>query len=85
MVEKPTVAISSDPKVDSLMEESGQNDYLLNIHDFSVETVIAALNRLDLNRDLVVRHLAACRAGAIPGFERQYNYLADLCVRRVSR
>ena len=50
----PTVAISFDSKVDWVMEDLGQTDYLLHIRDFTSEDVIEALSRIEFRRNLVV-------------------------------
>jgi polysaccharide pyruvyl transferase WcaK-like protein len=74
----PTVAISFDPKVDWVMEDLGQSEYLLQIRDFAAEDVIEAFDRIKLSRDSVVEQIASYRHGIISAFALQYDALAKL-------
>jgi polysaccharide pyruvyl transferase WcaK-like protein len=58
MSETPTVAISSGAKVDAVMFDLGQTDFLLQICDFTSNDVIEALDRLELRRDVVLQQIA---------------------------
>jgi polysaccharide pyruvyl transferase WcaK-like protein len=74
----PTVAISFDPKVDWVMEDLGQTDYLLHIHEFTAENVIQALGRLDGCRHAVRTQIAAYRQQILSASALQYENLAAL-------
>jgi polysaccharide pyruvyl transferase WcaK-like protein len=76
----PTVAISFDPKVDWLMEDLGQTEYLLKIRDFTSTDVIQALDRLEAHRDVVLQQVASYRHRLLPGSALQYDILAELAV-----
>jgi polysaccharide pyruvyl transferase WcaK-like protein len=76
--ETPTIVISCEPKVDWLMEDVGQTDYLLQFRDFTSTDVIGGLDRLQLNKDTVVQQIASYRHQMISVFTRQYETLAKL-------
>lgn len=78
MSETPPIAISFDPKVDSVMQDLEQTDYLLQISDFTSKDVIDALNRLETQRDLVLQQIASYRTRMHPVLALQYDALAQL-------
>jgi len=77
MSETPTVAISSGAKVDAVMSNLGQTDYLLPICDFTSNDVIEALDHLELRRDVVLQQIASYRHQMISVFAQQYDTLAE--------
>jgi polysaccharide pyruvyl transferase WcaK-like protein len=79
----PAVAISVDPKVDWVMEDLHQSDYLLHFQDFTAEDVLNAFDRIKARRDAVVEQIASYRQGVLsaPTFARQYDLLAGLAQR----
>jgi polysaccharide pyruvyl transferase WcaK-like protein len=80
---RPTIAISFDPKVDWVMEDLGQTDYLLQIRDFAAKDVIEALHSLELRRELVMEQIASYLHGITSAFALQYDGLVELA--RASR
>ena len=78
VTQRPTIAISFDPKVDWVMEELHQTDYLLQIRDFASHNVIDALSRIELRRKAVVEQIASYQHRMISGFASQYDALAKL-------
>jgi polysaccharide pyruvyl transferase WcaK-like protein len=78
ITQKPTIAISFDPKVDWLMQDFGQTDSLLQIRDFRSEEVLQALDRLIVHRSSVVDHIIACRQQVLATSAVQYDTLAEL-------
>jgi polysaccharide pyruvyl transferase WcaK-like protein len=84
MSETPTLAISFDPKVNWVMEDLGQTDYLLQIDNFTCSDVIEALDRLQLRKDVVLQQIASYRDRVASLFAGQYDALADLAVRRIA-
>jgi len=80
--ETPTVAISPDPKVDWVMEDLGQTDYLLHFQDFTAEEVLNKFDRIKLHRDAVVEQIASYRRGisSTSASARQYDLLAGLAL-----
>jgi hypothetical protein len=66
--------------VDWVMEDVGQADYLLHIHDFTAEDVLETLNRIQLGRDSVVKQIASYLRSTLPVSKLQYDTLADLAV-----
>lgn len=78
MTQTPTVAISFDPKVDWVMEDLLQTDYLLHIRDFTAEGVLDALDRIKLRREAVVDQIVSYRTSALFTSARQYDTLAKL-------
>jgi polysaccharide pyruvyl transferase WcaK-like protein len=75
---RPTVAISFDPKVDWLMDDLGQADFLLQIRDFEAGDVINALDRLEARKQSVMDGIRAYRQRAIPQITMQYDAIAGL-------
>jgi len=86
VTQTPAVAISFDPKVDWVMEDLDQTDYLLHIRDFTAEDVLNALDRLTVCRDAVIERLASYRQGILANSPsaRQYDSLAALALKRHS-
>jgi polysaccharide pyruvyl transferase WcaK-like protein len=80
MSDTPTIAISSGAKVDSVMKDVGQTDYLLPIRNFTSEDVIAALERIKRCRDVVLQQYASYRNRVLPVAAMQYDTLAELAV-----
>ena len=78
VADKPTVAISFDPKVDWAMEDLGQTDYLLHIRDFTAEAVIAALDQAKMRGDFIVEQMRSYRREALSASAKQYDALARL-------
>lgn len=78
ITQTPTVAISFDPKVDWVMEDLGQTDYLLHIHDFTAEDVVQALDRIQLRSGSVAAQIRSYQLAIHSVFTRQYDALADL-------
>jgi polysaccharide pyruvyl transferase WcaK-like protein len=79
----PAVAISFDPKVDWVMEDLRQTDYLLHFQDFTAEDVLNAFDRIKLCRDAAVEQIASYRQGIFSSSAsaRQYDFLAGLALR----
>jgi polysaccharide pyruvyl transferase WcaK-like protein len=78
MGETPTVAISSGAKVDSVMTDFGQTEFLLPIHDFSSMDVLAALDDLNARKDFVSRQISSFRQQMLPDAASQYDTIALL-------
>jgi polysaccharide pyruvyl transferase WcaK-like protein len=78
ITQKPTIAISFDPKVDWLMQDFAQTDSLLQIRNFAADDVLQALDRLIVNRSSVVDHIIACRQQVLATSAAQYDTLAEL-------
>jgi polysaccharide pyruvyl transferase WcaK-like protein len=74
----PVVAISFDPKVDWVMEDLHQTDYLLQIRDFTAEQVLNALDRIKVRRDSVAEQIISYRQGILSASAQQYDSLARL-------
>ena len=81
VTQTPTIAISFDPKVDWVMEDVGQTDYLLHIHDFKAEDVLDALDRLRTMENSVATRISSYKRGIRNAFDRQYDVLAELANR----
>ena len=78
LTKTPTVAISFDPKVDWVMQDLEQTDYLLQISNFVAEDVIQALDRLSLSREQVVEQIKAYQERISPLLSTQYDALVNL-------
>jgi polysaccharide pyruvyl transferase WcaK-like protein len=82
MSETPTIAIACESKVDWVMEDVGQTDYLLQFRDFTSEGVIESLDRLELRGDIVLQQIASYRHQMIGVFKQQYDTLAEFAKSR---
>src|SRR5215469_16541241 len=80
VVGTPTIAISFDPKVDWVMEDLGQTDYLLHISDFRAADVVEALHRLQIRRDTAVKQIASYLQSIPSASKLQYDTLAKLAL-----
>jgi polysaccharide pyruvyl transferase WcaK-like protein len=78
VTQTPTVAISFDPKVDWVMEDLSQTDYLLQIHNFTAKDVIEALDRIERHRDAVLDQIASYRHRILSDLGLQYDALSGL-------
>jgi polysaccharide pyruvyl transferase WcaK-like protein len=76
--ETPTIAISFERKVTSVMADLGQTDYLLQICDFTSKGVIEVLDRLELRKDIVSQQVASYRHRIRPVSDLQYDTLTEL-------
>ncbi len=73
---KPTIAISFDKKVERIMEDLGQSEYLLQIRDFSVEDVTKALCRIEKSRNVEVEQIASFTQQTRRALELQFDLIA---------
>jgi polysaccharide pyruvyl transferase WcaK-like protein len=80
VAQTPTIALSFDPKVDWVMQDLGQTDYLLHIHDFTAEDVIRVLERVKQYKEPVTKQLRSYPLGVQSAFTRQYDALAELAL-----
>ncbi len=78
MTKTPAVAISFDPKVDWVMEDLGQTEYLFQLRDFTAEDVINAIDRLESRRDSVMDRIGLYPKQVLPAFAVQYDALAKI-------
>lgn len=70
---KPVLALSYHPKIDRLMEETGQADYCLPVDNFKVETALERFQRLEANAAAVRDVLAAKVRGFRSALDEQYE------------
>jgi polysaccharide pyruvyl transferase WcaK-like protein len=82
MSETPTIAISFERKVNSVMEDVGQTEYLLQISDFTSDNVLRALDRLQLSREVVLEQIRSYRHRIQPVLASQYDTLVDIVAWR---
>lgn len=80
VIHKPTVAISFDPKVDWVMKDLGQTDYLFQICDFTAGDVISALEGIEHRRDAAITQIAAYLQSILSVSDKQYDKLASLAI-----
>lgn len=76
----PVVAISFDAKVDWVMEDVQQTDYLLHIRDFTAEEVISTLDRMKIRRDAIVQEIVSYRESILSASALQYDSLTRLAL-----
>ncbi len=82
---KPVIAISFDPKVEQVMKDVEQTDYLLQIGTFEARDVMDAVDRLTVQRQSVLDHIDAYRLRIQASLEGQYDALASLAQDRQRR
>lgn len=80
VAQTPTVAISFEPKVEWVMEELAQTEYLVRIRDFVAADITAAVERISIHRKDIVEHVRICRNNIISDCAAQYNTLAQFAV-----
>ena len=78
---RPTVAISFDPKVDWVMKDLDQTEYLLHIRDFVADDLLKVVDRIQLRGPEVVEKLQAYQCRNTAALARQYDSLAELAMR----
>jgi polysaccharide pyruvyl transferase WcaK-like protein len=77
---KPTIAISFDPKVDWVMEDLSQTEYLMHIRDFSAAQLAEAVDRIQAHRNDIERELASYQERIQPVLAKQYDSLAGFSI-----
>jgi polysaccharide pyruvyl transferase WcaK-like protein len=79
----PIVAISVDPKIDWVMEDLQQSDFLLHFQDFRADDVLAALDIIKRTRRGVLDRIIAYREAVFSdsASAKQYDLLAGLASR----
>jgi polysaccharide pyruvyl transferase WcaK-like protein len=80
LTQTPSVAISFDPKVDWVMEDLCQTEFLLQIRDFMAEDVIAAFDQIELRKNAVVKQISSYLESILSVSNLQYDKLADLAL-----
>jgi polysaccharide pyruvyl transferase WcaK-like protein len=78
--QKPTIAVSFDPKVDWVMEDLNQTDYLMQIRDFTAGQVAQTIERMLTRRNEIERTLAAYQLRIQPVLAEQYDTLAEFSI-----
>jgi polysaccharide pyruvyl transferase WcaK-like protein len=78
--QKPTIAISFDPKVDWVMEDLNQTDYLTQIRDFTPVEVAQMVQRIQTHRNDIEHELATYRQQIQPVLAKQYDSLAEMSI-----
>jgi polysaccharide pyruvyl transferase WcaK-like protein len=76
----PTIAISFDPKVDWVMADLQQTEYLLQIRDFTAERVLKMLDRIKGQRLAVIERLVSYRKSILSPAAEQYDSLAKVAL-----
>jgi polysaccharide pyruvyl transferase WcaK-like protein len=84
LTQTPAVAIAAEPKVDWLMQDINQTEYLLHINDFTAKDVISALDRMLLRRDAIVETISSHRQQTHFRSSRQYDVLADFSMSKLA-
>lgn len=80
VAQRPTIAISFDPKVDWAMHDLDQSDYLLQIRDFVAEDVTNGLDELERRREAATTKINSYLQRILPAFAPQYDTLAQLAM-----
>jgi polysaccharide pyruvyl transferase WcaK-like protein len=78
LMNKPVIGISNQPKMDSLMRDMGQGDYLLDLERFDVETLRERFLSLEANRDKIKRDVQPIISGYREALETQYREVFKL-------
>lgn len=72
-VNKPVVALSYHEKIDMLMEDTGQADYCLQIHNFDVEVLKQKFLKLEANCDEIKAQIYRCEQAYQAALNEQYE------------
>ena len=75
---RPTVAISFEPKVDWVMDDLGQTEYLLHIRTFVSDDIIKAIERLQPRGAQITQQLVEYQSRNATALAAQYDRLAKL-------
>lgn len=78
MLGTPFIPINYDPKNRSLMAQIGMDDYLLNHTDLSGEALIAAIEKMLRNQELIRSRLANYTAAAREQAQKNHQYLHQM-------
>jgi len=81
LLEKPVLALSHHPKVDNLMRDMGQADYLLDIDTFDLPAVIDRFAALESKIDIVGRQIKSNLTVQQRRLESQYDDLFGMWER----
>jgi polysaccharide pyruvyl transferase WcaK-like protein len=73
---RPVLAISYDPKVDTLLLDLGQSQHRVDVHDFSVPELWAAFVRLRDARHDVAAHVRRTVLSYRAALDAQYDHIA---------
>ena len=76
LADKPSIAISYDRKVRSLMEDMDQAVYCLDIHSFTAEGLMTAFLSLQENADIIPSKLSTIRRSYDELLAKQYSLFA---------
>ena len=79
---KPTIAISFDAKVDWLMKDLDQAEYLLQIETFTAAEVMDLADRALQRTDAIRAKIDDYRSRSTPAFDKQFDELASLALGR---
>ncbi len=82
LLEKPVLAISYHQKTDSLMEDNGQNNFLLPIDTFDVPTLLRRFAQLEPNGQEIARCLQEKNRLKRSLLEQQYEQIFSQPVSR---
>lgn len=85
VMRKPIVAVSFDPKVDWVMEDLGQQDYLLQIRDFTADEVLGAVERINCHGRAVSDEINTYQERIAPVLAGQYEAISCLMACGESR
>lgn len=77
----PTVAISFDPKVDWLMHDLEQTQYLFQIRDFVTADIVKAVEHIGSHRGAVIDQIVAYQKRIESASARQFDELVQLAVQ----
>lgn len=75
LVKQPVLALSYHPKIDSLMADTEQSEYCLNIDDLALEKMQNLFMNINHQRAKIVQQLARKTAAYQSALKQQYEYL----------
>jgi polysaccharide pyruvyl transferase WcaK-like protein len=78
VVHCPTIAVSFDPKVDWVMNDLGQPEFLLQIREFVAEDVLKNVERIEQHRAEIIQGLSGYQNRVTTELVGQYEALAKL-------
>ncbi|MCC0176766.1 polysaccharide pyruvyl transferase family protein [Waterburya agarophytonicola K14] len=75
LIDKPVLALSYHPKIDMLMQDTGQSKYCLEIDNFQVDVIKDKFNSLHRDRQAIKAQLASKTQEYKSSLAKQYDYI----------
>jgi polysaccharide pyruvyl transferase WcaK-like protein len=78
MMNKPVLGVAYHEKSRVLLEQTGQGDYVVNIHDFTAEALIERFSAMEADAPAIKKRIAESMAPLRKALEEQYDTVFGL-------